>query len=173
VAASRVNDGQLVKHQVGVYFQDIPKDPITNLSAIPYKEAEELGFIKIDMLHLHVLDYFENKQEIRVLLRKEPDWKLLRDPEIVGQLFQIKKHFDLINKIKPKTIQELADAIALIRPGKRNLLDVYLKDRNTVRDKLLYIKPLDDSNYFKRSHAISYALVIVLQLHLVKNGILE
>lgn len=172
VPASRVDKDILVKHQVGIYLQGMPVDPISKLSAIPFEEAEEIGFIKIDMLHLNILNYFENKHEIRSLLKREPDWNLLKDPDVVVQLFQIKKHFELVTKIRPKSVQELADTIALIRPGKRNLLDMYLKDREVVRNKILYIKPINDANYFKKSHAISYAFVIILQLHLIKNGII-
>ncbi len=172
VLASRVQDGQLVKHQVGVYFQGVARDPVTGLSAIPYEEAEEIGFVKIDMLHLSLLNYFENKKQIRTLIKRDPDWNLLRDRTVVEKLFQIRKHFDVINKIRPKSVLELADATAIIRPGKRYLLDAYLKDREKIRDKILYEKTEDGSNYFKKSHAVAYALNIVLQLHLIKAQIL-
>jgi len=170
--ASRVYEGHLVKHPVGVYFQEIARDPLTGLAAIPYEEAEELGFVKIDMLHLSLLDYFEDKKEIKALIRREPDWSLLEKREVVEKLFQLRKHFDVINTIRPKSIDELADAIAIIRPGKRYLLDAYLKDRDLIRKKILYVKTEDGKNYFKRSHAISYALNVVLQLHLIKAKIL-
>lgn len=172
VRASMVEKGVLKKHTVGAYFQNIPKDKVTELSAIPYKTAEELGYFKIDFLHLNLLDIFESKEEIRELLKIEPDWSLLEEQEIVEKLFQIHRHFDIVSKIKPASIQELADTIALIRPAKRFLLDAYISDKEKVR-KEIYRKPDDPKKYyFKRSHSIAYSLNIVLQLHLIKAEII-
>jgi DNA polymerase III alpha subunit len=160
VRASMVKDNQLVKHPAGAYFQPIPVDGVTGLAAIPYEQAEELGYFKVDFLHLSLLDCFENKVQIRTLLKQEPDWSLLENPDVV----------ELISQVKPRSVQELADCIALIRPGKRMMVQAYLKDRKKVREEL-YKKP-EEGYYFKKSHAIAYAMTIVLQLHLAKGGIL-
>jgi DNA polymerase III alpha subunit len=168
--ASRVHNGYLVPHTVGVYPQNVPRDHITKLSAIPYEEAEEAGFNKIDMLHLSVYDFFETREEILELLKIEPDWGLLLIPTEQQKLFQLSKHGDVLNEVKPKSIEELADVLALIRPGKRQLAKLYKADRAGTR-RILYAK--DESGYsFKKSHAIAYSMVIVLQLHLIKTGIL-
>ena len=169
VRASMVKDNQLVKHPAGAYFQPIPTDKVTGLAAIPYDQAEEMGYFKVDFLHLSLLDCFENKDQIRTLLKQEPDWSLLEDESIVERLFQIHRHFELISQVKPRSVQELADCIALIRPGKRMMVHAYLKDRKAVREQL-YKKP-EEGYYFKKSHAIAYAMTIVLQLHLAKGGI--
>lgn len=158
------SDNALRKHNCGIYFQNIPKDEMSNLAAIPYDVAAEYGYQKIDFLHLSILDSFHSKQQIRQLVNTEPDWGLLSDPSIVDQLFQIKNHFDVVSTIKPKSIQELADIIALIRPGKRILLKDYISNRERVRP-LLYRQKSEDKSSFKRSHAIAYAHVIVMQLH--------
>lgn len=171
VRASRVQDGKLVKHNVGVYFQNIAKDPITDLAAIPYEEAEEIGYFKIDFLHLNVLDAFESKKEIKALLNKDPDWLLLLHRDVVEKLFQINKHYDTISQVSPRSIPQLAECIALIRPAKRHLLQAYLKDPDAVRDEI-WRKPEDGQYYFKKSHATAYAMTIVLQLHLAKVGLL-
>jgi Bacterial DNA polymerase III alpha subunit finger domain len=170
VPASMVKNNDLVKHPCGHYFQTIPVDERTGLAAIPYEEAEVLGYFKIDFLHLSLLDNFHSKTQIRELLTQEPDWSILQDPDQVPKLFQIHKHEKLLRRVKPTTVQELADCIALIRPGKRHLVDEYVNNKEKVR-KALYVK--DESGYyFKRSHAISYALTIVLQLHLISQGVL-
>ncbi len=171
ISASMVDNGKLKKHPVGVYFQNIPKDPITTLSAIPYQESEELGFLKIDFLHLSLLDAFNSKEEIRELLKIEPNWDLLLNENVVRKLFQIHRHFDILYHVKPKSVQELADVISLIRPAKRNLLQYYNSNKFEVR-KELYKKPKDDKYYFKKSHAISYALCIVLQLNAIEKGLI-
>lgn len=171
VRASRVQDGELKKHNAGIYFQNIPKDGITGLSAIPFKDAEELGYFKIDFLHLSLLDKFQSKEEIRILSKTEPNWLLLQSPDAVSKLFQIHNHFDLVVRAKPQSVQELADCIALIRPAKRQLLEAYIKDKDTIRP-LIYKKPEDGRNYFKKAHSIAYAITIVLQLHLIEGNIL-
>lgn len=171
VRASRVFKDDLAKHPAGAYLQSIPVDKMTGLSAIPFKEAEELGYFKIDFLHLSLLDNFESKEQIRALSRIEPDWALLHSAEVVSKLFQIHRYYDLIFKVKPTSVQQLADCIALIRPAKRHLLNAYVKSPDVVRPEI-YTKPDDDKYHFKKPHAIAYAVTIVLQLHLIKGGII-
>lgn len=168
--ASMVKNNDLIKHNVGVYFQSIPIDSMTGLAAIPYQQAEEVGYFKVDFLHLSLLDVFETKEEIRELLKLEPDWSLLLKEDVVEKLFQIHRQYNLVSKLAPKSVEELADCIALMRPGKRHLVDAYIKDKTLIREEL-YRKPEDGKYYFKKPHAISYALNIVLQLHLIKGGI--
>lgn len=168
VPASMIKDNDLVKHPCGYYFQEMPVDPITKLAAIPYEEAEVLGYFKLDFLHLSPLDYVSSKQEIRELIHQEPDWSLLEDERVIVRLFQISKHAELIKLLHPTSIQELADSIALIRPGKKHLIPAYLRNKDGIRPELY--KRVSSGYYFKKSHAISYALTIVLQLHLIAAG---
>ena len=171
IPASMVKQGELVKHPCGHYFQTMPIDPITGIAAIPYKDAEDYEFFKIDFLHLSVLDNFQNKEQIRGLINEEPDWNILLDPGSVSKLFQINKQHTLVSTVMPRSVEELADCVALIRPGKREHLQKYLNDREGTR-ALLYRSGSDDKSAFKRSHAIAYALTIVLQLHLIDLGLL-
>ena len=164
IPASMVRDGNLKKHTCGYYFQTIPVDPITKLAAIPYKEAAEIGYFKFDLLHLTLLNQFKTKQEIRDLINAEPDWTLLWNRECVSTLFQLHSHYDLLDRVKPRSVEVLADCIALIRPGKRRLLEDYIRQPSKIRPQL-YRQSNEDKSAFKRSHAIAYALTIVLQLH--------
>lgn len=176
VRASMIKNKELVKHNVGVYFQSIPIDKMTELAAIPYEQAEEVGYFKIDFLHLSLLDMFDTKDEIRDLLKLEPDWKLLMRPDVVEKLFQIHRQYDLVSKLAPKSVQELADCLALMRPSKVHLINKYVETKNTPNHDLirkeLFTKPTDGKAWFKKPHAVAYAMNIVLQLHLVKGGIL-
>lgn len=169
ITASMVKDGALVKHPCGQYFQPIPIDNLTSLAAIPYEEAEALGYIKIDFLHLSILDKFSSKDEIHQLMNTEPDWSLLTQERQVEKLFQLHNHYDLLVQVAPTSVQEIADCITLIRPAKRHLIPQYIRDRKRTRDEHLY-KKVGDAYAFKRSHAVSYALTIVLQLHLITAG---
>lgn len=174
IPASMVQRNQLVKHPCGHYLQPIPVDPITGLSAIPYAAAEELGFFKIDFLHLSVLDKFKNKQEVRELLKYDPNWDLMLAESVCSRLFQLGKHHELVFKVKPNSVQDVADCIALIRPGKKYLVGEYIRsdNRSAVRSEL-YSAPRDsDVAWFKKSHAVAYAKTISLQLHLIEHGLM-
>lgn len=161
-----VKKNELVKHNCGYYLQDIPKDEITGFAAIPYEPAGELGYFKIDFLHLSVLDNFTSKEEIRSLMKIPPDWNLLLDKKCVEKLFQLGNHYDLLQQTRPTSVIELADNIALIRPGKRQLLGDYLYNKEKTRP-LLYRQGTDDKSSFRKGHALCYAFTIILQLHLI------
>ena len=170
VKASMVHNDEFRKHPCGVYFQTMPTDPITGLAAIPHKQADKYGFTKIDFLHLNVLDYFNNKKEIRALIKKEPKWGLLLKSDVIEKLFQLHNSADVVRQIQPKSIQELADCISIIRPGKLHLLDSYKQDPIKTRQELYRIER--GSYAYKKGHAIAYAMIVVIQLHLIEAGIL-
>lgn len=168
VRASVVREGKLTPHPCGVHPQAIPRDLMTGLSAIPYDEAEELGYLKVDFLHLSAYTQFQSRAEIDQLLALEPNWTLLQLPSTWPKLFQLSKHGDLLVAVKPKNIEELADCMALIRPGKKVLIGLYTKARADAR-RALYAK--DENGYsFKKSHALAYSFVVHLQLHLIEQG---
>lgn len=178
VLASRLHknsDGeiQLLKHPAGVYFQNIPVDSVTGLAAVPFNQCEDLGFFKIDCLHLSLLENFTSKEQIRRLSKIDPDWDLLQDRSVVEDLFQIHKYYELVQRVKPRSVLQLADCIALIRPSKRTFLNKYIEMNTEEKIEfgtILYGKPEDGKYYFKKSHSIAYAVTIAIQLHLIKDG---
>ena len=166
--ATILKDGKLSAHPCGVYPQRMAVDPVTGLSAIPYDQAEDFGYLKVDFLHLTVYQHFKDRAEIDDLLTKEPDWSLLQLPSAQSKIFQLGKHGELLSDLKPKSIMELADIMALIRPGKKAFIGLYKKEREAAR-KILFAK--DESGYsFKKSHALAYSYVVLLQLHLIEQG---
>lgn len=167
VRASIINNSELKPHIVGYYFQNIPIDVKTGISAIPYKEAQKLGYFKIDILNLSLLSYFESNEEIDLVLSLDIDWSILKNEYVVEKLFHIKNHFDIVNKCSPKSLEDLADILALIRPNKKILIDKYIKNKEEVR-KVLYNK--QDESDLRKSHALAYAMNIVLQMNLISLG---
>lgn len=161
IASQAKKDGTLEKHNSGIYFQNIPKNAITNVSTINYKEAKELGYFKVDILTNTAYNNVSSIEELTMLINKEPTWELLEYKEIVEKLFHINNHYDIVQKIKPKSVEDLAIVLALIRPSKRYLLD---KGIETIKENI-WTKNDNDAYHFKKSHAISYALVIVMQLN--------
>jgi hypothetical protein len=167
VHASILENGKLQKHQAGVYFQNIPVDKETSLSAIPYDKSEDAGYTKIDLLHVSLLDKFASKAEIRRLIAKEPNWKLFQNKDIVSELFHIGNHFDIVDMVKPTSVLQLSDIMALIRPGKRHLLESYINSPEDSRMELYTkVTPSD----MRKSHTIPYALLIVAQLNLMEEN---
>ena len=163
IPASKINDKGIFPHGVGIYFCDIPQDRLTGLSAIDYKCAEEdLGYIKMDFLHNTIYDNFNSRQEIIDIVNKEPNWNLLYKKEIVEQLPHINNYFTLLNQLpKIDSIEKLAMFIAIIRPGKKYLIDKVINNSwDSINDKI-WIK--ENTGYqYKKSHAIAYALSITV-----------
>jgi len=161
--AMRDQKGQTVKHNTGIYFQQIPHNPFTNIATVDYKAAEDRGYFKVDFLNVSMYEGVRNENHLKQLLDREPVWNLLEHEEVVTQLFHISDHHSILKKLKPTSIEELAAVLAIIRPAKRYLLD---RSWDTII-KEVWVRPLDDLYFFKRSHAIAYAAAIVIQLNLI------
>jgi hypothetical protein len=164
--ASIIKDGVSEKHKTGVYFHSAPKDPITGHCSLDYKTAESRGYFKIDCLNVNIYKDIKNEQELVTLMIQEPDWEVLKDKSIVDQLFHLNGHFEIVSKLEPKNIEQLAATLAIIRPAKRHLLHQYWQ--NILKE--VWIKPTDGSYYFKKSHAVAYAHAIVVQMNLMRNN---
>ena len=163
VPASRLEDGVFKKHNTGVYCHNIPYNPITGLSNIDYKTAEGRGYFKIDFLNVSVYRDVKDNQHLEQLMSTEPLWDLLEQDEFVDLLFHVNGHGSTLRQMKPRTIEQLAAVLAMIRPGKKHLIG---QDWNSVR-KEIWIKPTGDEYYFKKAHAISYAIVVVVHMNLI------
>ena len=164
--ASIIKDDTIEKHKTGVYFHNIPTDPVSGYSSIDYKQAEDRGYFKIDCLNVNIYRAVESEEELVRLMIEEPDWTMLKDKTIVDQLFHLNGHYDIVSKLEPKNIEQLAAVLAIIRPAKRNLMYKYWKEIL----KEVWIKPKDGSYFFKKSHAVAYAQAIVVQMNLIKKG---
>ena len=163
IPAGIVKDNVIKKHNTGVYVTDVPKDPLQGVSSIDYAEAEDRGYFKLDILNVSIYEDVKDEDHLLKLISAEPDWSLLEHKEIVEQLFHVHNHFDIVNKLKPKSVEDLATVLAIIRPAKRNLLN---ESWTTIKEKV-WEKPQDGTYFFKKSHAVGYALAIVLQLNLL------
>ena len=167
VHASMINEGIIKKHNVGVYFQDAPTFMNTGMCSIDYKETGKYGFFKVDILNNSVYEDIDNETQLDELLNMEVDWTMLEDSKIVGELPHIASHYSLVVAMAPKSVKDLADVLAMMRPAKKNLLDRYLNNKIETR-KELYTKPLDGQFYFKYSHAIAYAVSITIRMNYMK-----
>jgi len=161
VAASMEQKGQLSRHPTGVYFQNIPTDPITGYSAFNYEQAADNGYFKIDFLNNSIYADVRDEEHL-ISLMADPDWDMLEVPEIVEMLAHIHNSFGLVSQVRPKSVDDLAVILALMRPGKRHLMG---RPRAEIDAEIW--KAGQDGFVFKRAHAIAYAVSIVVQLNLI------
>lgn len=165
-AALIVREKEEEKHKTGVYFQDIPFDPQTNVATIDYKKAEEYGYFKIDFLNVSLYQDVKSETHLVELITREPQWELLEYKEVVEKLFHINNYHYLTSRLKPRTVEELAMILAIIRPSKK-----YLQKEKWDKIKAEVWQKPKDGYHFKRAHAISYAMAIVVQLNLIVEGL--
>ena len=161
--ASIINDKTHEKHNTGVYFHAVPEHPVTGHATLDYKKAEDRGYFKIDCLNVNLYKNVKSEQELVELMIQEPDWDMLKDQNTVDELFHLNGHYSIVSKLQPKTIEQLAAVLAIIRPAKRYLVNANWEDIL----KEVWIKPSDGSYFFKKSHAVAYAQAIVVQMNLL------
>ena len=162
-----VLDGTFKKHNTGVYCTAIPFNPLTGNASIEYNEAEERGYFKIDFLNVNIYAGVKNETHLKKLMETEPLWDLLEQDDFTNLLFHVNGHGSILRQAKPKSIEHLAAVLAMIRPAKRYLIG---KDWTTVMTEV-WKKPDNDEYYFKKAHAIAYAMAIVVQMNLIFEGI--
>lgn len=166
VVAGRNDRNEYKRHNTGVYLQNIPVNPLNGLATIDYETAEHRGYFKIDFLNVSAYQGVKNEEHIKQLLSIEPLWNLMYEKEVCDQLFHINGYHNLLAQLKPTSILELAIVLALIRPGKKHLVPVCSeKGFQAIQDEV-WMKTSDGYS-FKKSHAISYSHLIVMQLNLL------
>jgi DNA polymerase III alpha subunit len=163
VTAAIEDNGTFKKHNTGIYCTSIPYNPLTGLSTIDYKSAENRGYFKIDFLNVGVYEGVQDKAHLKHLMETEPLWDLLQQDDFSNLLFHVNGHGAILREMKPRTIEQLAAVLAMIRPAKRYLIG---QDWSKVLDEV-WVKPAGDEYYFKKAHAVAYAAAIVVQMNLI------
>ena len=162
-AMQRMPNGTRQKHKTGVYFHPVPVNPFTGWCDLDFKEAEEAGFFKVDLLNVSLYQQVKSKEHLEQLANQEPLWDLLQDDQFVNLLFHLNGHGDVLKKTCPTSVEQLAAVLAMIRPAKRYLIG---KPWTTIM-KEVWTKPENGEYYFKKAHAVAYAVAIVAQMNLI------
>lgn len=163
-AAGIMRDGQLVKHNTGIYVTDIPRDPFTGIASIDYETAESRGYTKLDFLNVSLYTQIKSEQHLQDLINREPAWDLLYDPEFCGQLIHIGNHYKTLISMPEavNSIPRMAMFLSVIRPAKRHLIGrAWSEVAKTVWEKE------SDGYQFKKSHAVAYAHLVVVNMNLM------
>lgn len=161
--AAMCNVRPIRHHATGVYVTDIPYDPVNDMAAIDYTEAEKRGYFKLDLLNVHVYESVKNEEHL-VQLMREPDWSKLKDSKFVEKLIHLNNQYYNLQKMPEPvdSIPRLAMFLAVIRPGKKHLIGEPWKEvAKTVWDKGT------DGYIFKKAHAIAYAHLVVVHMNLL------
>ena len=155
------------KHNTGIYVTECPHNPVDNLSTIDYKTAEERGYFKLDFLNVSIYNDVKDEAHLQKLMEKEPQWDLLEHDDFTNLLFHVSGHGEILRKLKPTTVEQLAAVLAIIRPAKRHLVN---ETWQTILTEV-WTKPEDGSYYFKKAHAIAYAVSVVVHMNLICESV--
>jgi hypothetical protein len=168
--ARQMHQGQVRRHNSGIYVTDIPYDPVNKCAAIDYESAEQLGYFKIDLLNMSVYQLIQSPKHYKQVLAQEPLWEQLwTDPAWAQQLVHVGNYAELLKTMRPDSIPRMAAFISIIRPGKAHLQNrPWPEVFETVWDG-------DDSKgfVFKQSHAISYAALVSLHMNLLNQAVAQ
>jgi len=164
--ARQMVQGQVRRHNSGVYVTDIPRDPVNQCAAIDYETAEQRGYFKIDFLNMGVYQLVRDPAHLDTMLETEPPWqRLWQDPDWAAQLVHVGNYVDLLRDMQPDSIPRMAAFISIIRPGKAHL------QRQPWDKVFASVWDGDDSRgyVFKKSHAVSYAALVALHMNLTNQ----
>lgn len=151
------------KHNTGVYFQTIPINPLLGCASIDYREAEARGYFKIDLLNVGIYQGVKDETHLDKLMNTEPVWELLLEKDFVDQLFHIRGHYTVVKTMKPRSLEELAMVLALIRPAKRHLVG---ESWDRIREEI-WSADSTGEYAFKRSHSFGYAAAVIVHMNLL------
>jgi len=158
---AKLNTGK--KHNTGVYATEIPHNPIDNLATVEHKAADERGYFKLDFLNVSIYKDIKDEAHLTQLMERTPLWQLLEHADFSDKVFHLNGHSELLKQLKPNSVQQLAATLAIIRPAKRHLAN---SNWNLIFQDV-WTKPTDNSYYFKKAHAISYAMACVVHMNLL------
>ena len=151
------------KHNTGVYVTEVPHNPVDNLSTIEHKTAEQRGYFKLDFLNVSIYKDVRDNDHLTELMERTPIWQLLEHEDFSESVFHLSGHGALLKQLKPQSVEQLAATLAIIRPAKRHLA----KETWETIMKEVWTKPTDGAYYFKKAHAVSYAMAVVVHMNLL------
>lgn len=165
IPAAMRNVKPLRKHATGIHVTDVPVDAVNNMASIDYTDAEKRGYLKLDLLNVHVYEQVRDEDHLISLMRN-PNWARLNEPKFVEKLIHLGNHYQNMKKMPEPvdSITRLAMFLAVIRPGKKHLMGKRWVDVGaSVWDKGT------DGYTFKQAHAIAYAHLVVVHMNLLEE----
>jgi hypothetical protein len=171
-SASQLKNDQLVPHNTGVYVTDIPMDPFSGLATIPYESAEQRGYVKLDFLNVNLYQQVQSEEHLLELMQTPPDWhRFNTDSAFFEQLIHVNNHWNVLKKMPEPvdSVPRLAMLLAIIRPAKRHLIGRCWQEVG----EDVWVRPEDDTYYFKKSHAVAYAHLVIVNMNLLRSDLAD
>lgn len=129
---------------IDIYRQAQMSEGTFGIVEYEYPNMERMGFLKVDLLSLHYLTIIKNIEEImKEEGHKIPDYQSLKDdPETyktinsldLSLIFQLDGNSGMkqaIKEIKPSNYNDLVALIALYRPGPKDNIPTYAKNKHS------------------------------------------
>lgn len=157
------------KHNTGIYFHRVPVDPYKNICTLDHKAADNAEYFKLDLLNVTIYKDVADEAHLQRLMNQEPIWELLQHDEFVNKLFHVSGHMDVLKKLKPDSVEKLAAVLAIIRPAKRYLVN---HSWDTIFNEV-WTKPDNDQYFFKKSHAFSYSVAVMVHMNLLCEQMMQ
>ena len=166
--ARQMHQGQVRRHNSGVYVTDIPYDPVNQCASLDYETAEQLGYFKIDFLNMSVYQLIQDPEHYKQMLAQEPTWtRLWTNPEWAKQLVHVGNYTELLASMRPDSIPRMAAFISIIRPGKAHLQN---QPWATVFESV-WDGDSSQGFVFKHAHAVGYAALVALHMNLLSQDV--
>ncbi|MDV3189790.1 MAG: PHP domain-containing protein [Candidatus Phytoplasma australasiaticum] len=122
-----------------------------------HKQLEQLGFIKLDLLNLRnlflinkIVTLIEQTNQIKIDLSNIPlndsnTYNILQkgDTNYIFQLESLSAR-KVIERLKPKTFEDLVAVLSFNRPGAIKFVDLYIKNRINQESKFIDIEIVDN-----------------------------
>jgi hypothetical protein len=164
IPAKQRHDERVQLHASGIYVNPVPYDAVHGCAAINHEQADDRGYFKIDLLNMSVYQLIKDQDHYEHMLHRAPPWqRLWQDPDWASQLVHVGNYTALLNTMRPDSIPRMAAFIAMIRPGKAHL-------QGQSWDRVFREIWNGDSSrgfVFKKSHAISYSMLVTLHMNLL------
>lgn len=168
IPARQLHQGQVRRHNSGVYVTDIPYDPVYQCAAIDYESAETRGYFKIDFLNMSVYQLIKSPEHYEQMLAATPPWqRLWQDLPWASQLVHVGNYTDLLKTMRPDSIPRMAAFISIIRPGKAHLQH---QSWDQVFDTV-WDGDASQGYTFKKAHALSYSMLVALHMNLLNQDV--
>lgn len=119
------------------------------MSQFTFDNCEKIGLLKLDLLSLNYLTIIRNTMNLeglevnieKIPMDDENVYEFLASGNTYG-IFQMesKGMTEVIRKMRPRNLQELAAGISLYRPGPMNMIDEYIEKKDSA-DRIEYTHP--------------------------------
>jgi hypothetical protein len=140
-------------------------DPIKGVCSLDHKDAEERGYVKLDLLNVNLYNQVQSEEHLIDLMFTEPPWERLAEKEYTEQIIHIGNHYELVKQMMPDSIPRMAMFLAVIRPAKRYLANRTWKE---IGQEVWTVPNDSNAYYFKKSHSVGYAHLVVVHMNLLR-----